>query len=131
MITALTTMGKILGDTSNIAGGTSGAIQTNFNDSVTNAFSTPPKAAMVFEARLRRRRDRVVDQGEAADGLQHVHVPVDRRPKYSNAVEIAGDLIVTFRDNPAIRAFDEVPRRRRSPRQRGPSRAASGPATTR
>src|SRR5207248_1973815 len=49
VITALKTMGQILGDTSNIAGGTSGAIQANFNDSVTNAFSSPPKAAIVFE----------------------------------------------------------------------------------
>src|SRR6202007_3324562 len=48
--TALKTMAKIVGDTSNIAGGTSGALQYGFNDSVTNAFSSPPKAAMVFEA---------------------------------------------------------------------------------
>ena len=48
--TALKTMAKIVGDTSNIAGGTSGALQYGFNDSVTNAFGTPPKAAMVFEA---------------------------------------------------------------------------------
>src|SRR6185312_1200881 len=47
---ALTTMGQILGDSSNLAGGTSGALQYGFNDSVTNAFGNPPKAAMVFEA---------------------------------------------------------------------------------
>src|SRR6185503_17344927 len=46
---ALTTMGQVLGDSSNLAGGTSGALQYNFNDSVTNAFSSPPKAATVFE----------------------------------------------------------------------------------
>ena len=32
-----------------IAGGTTGALQTGFNTSVTNAYTTPPKAAMVFE----------------------------------------------------------------------------------
>src|SRR5207247_5395468 len=48
--TALKTMGKIIGDTSNIAGGTSGALQYGFNDSVTNAFSSPAKAARGFEA---------------------------------------------------------------------------------
>ena len=42
-------MAQVLGDSANIAGGTSGALQTDFNDSVTNAFTTPPKAAMVFE----------------------------------------------------------------------------------
>src|SRR6185437_5531372 len=45
----LTNMGKILGDSANLVGGTSGAIQNGFNDSVTNAFSSPPKGAMVFE----------------------------------------------------------------------------------
>ena len=39
--TALTTMAKIIGDTGNIAGGTSGALQYGFNDSVTNAFASP------------------------------------------------------------------------------------------
>ena len=43
-------MAKIIGDTGNLAGGTSGALQYGFNDSVTNAFGSPPKAAMVFEA---------------------------------------------------------------------------------
>ena len=50
VITALKTMAKILGDTANLAGGTNGALQYGFNDSVTNAFGTPSKAAMVFEA---------------------------------------------------------------------------------
>ena len=39
MTTALKTMAQIVGDTSNIAGGTSGALQYGFNDSVTNAFA--------------------------------------------------------------------------------------------
>ncbi len=50
MTTALKTMAQVIGDSSNLAGGTSGALQYGFNDSVTNAFATPPKAAMVFEA---------------------------------------------------------------------------------
>src|SRR5579884_1446750 len=45
---ALKTMAGILGDSSNLAGGTSGALQYNFNDSVTNAFSSPPKAATAW-----------------------------------------------------------------------------------
>jgi alpha-glucoside transport system substrate-binding protein len=46
---ALTTMGDVLGDTGNIYGGTSGALQTDFPTSVNNVFQTPPKAAMVLE----------------------------------------------------------------------------------
>ena len=42
-------MGQILGDTANIAGGTSGALQTDFPTSVTNVFAKTPKAAMVIE----------------------------------------------------------------------------------
>ena len=42
---ALTEIGKIFGDTENIAGGTSGALQTDFPTSVTQVFSDPPKAA--------------------------------------------------------------------------------------
>ena len=47
---ALTEMGKILGDTDNIAGGTQGALQTDFPTSVTQVFADPPKAAQVIEA---------------------------------------------------------------------------------
>ena len=49
VITALKEMAQIIGTSSNMAGGTSGALQYGFNDSVTNAFGSPPKAAMVFE----------------------------------------------------------------------------------
>ncbi len=37
---ALTTMAQVLGDTSNIAGGTSGALQTDFPTSVSKVFRT-------------------------------------------------------------------------------------------
>src|SRR5262249_62250389 len=46
--TALTTMGKILGDTSNINGGTSGAIQTNLKHSGTNPVPQAAEAGLVF-----------------------------------------------------------------------------------
>jgi alpha-glucoside transport system substrate-binding protein len=47
--TALGFMAKVVGDTNNIAGGKSGALQTDFNTSVSNVFSNKPKAAMVME----------------------------------------------------------------------------------
>jgi alpha-glucoside transport system substrate-binding protein len=46
---ALKSMGEILGDTSNIAGGKSAALQTDFPTSVSNVFSSSPKGAMVIE----------------------------------------------------------------------------------
>ena len=45
---ALTTMADVL-ENDKIAGGASGALQTDFNTSVTQAFSDPPKGAIVFE----------------------------------------------------------------------------------
>jgi alpha-glucoside transport system substrate-binding protein len=45
---ALTTMADVLGS-DEIAGGASGALQTDFNTSVTQAFNDPPKGAIVFE----------------------------------------------------------------------------------
>ncbi len=106
VIKALTTMGLILGDTSNIAGGTSGAIQTNFNDSVTQAFSTPPKAAMVFEGDFVGSVITTTTKAKAGSGFNVFSFPTIGNGPGANAVEIGGDLIITFRDTPAIRAFE-------------------------
>ncbi len=105
VITALKTMAQVLGNTSNIAGGTSGALQTNFNDSVTNAFSTPPKAAMVFEADFVGGVILTTTKAKAQTGFNVFTFPSIKAGAPAQAVEIAGDLIVTFRDNPAIEAF--------------------------
>jgi len=102
--TALKTMAKILGDTSNVAGGTSGALQYSFNQSVINAFSTPPQAAMVFEADFVGSVITQNTKAKAISGFNTFTWPTIN-PKYSTGVEIAGDLLVTFRDTPAIEAF--------------------------
>ena len=47
---ALETMARIVGDSGNIVGGTSGALETDFPTSVTNAFKENPDGAMVIEA---------------------------------------------------------------------------------
>jgi ABC-type glycerol-3-phosphate transport system substrate-binding protein len=104
--TALTTMGKILGDTSNVAGGTSGAIQTNFNDSVTNAFSKPAKAAMVFEGDFVGSVITSTTKSKPGTGFNVFAFPSIASGAPATAVEIGGDLIVTFRTNPAIAAFE-------------------------
>jgi alpha-glucoside transport system substrate-binding protein len=103
--TALTTMGKILGDTSNIAGGTSGALQYSFNQSVTNAFSSPPKAAMVFEADFVGSVILDTTKAKSGTGFNTFVWPSITPGPNASSVEIGGDLMVAFRDTPAIEAF--------------------------
>ena len=103
--TALTTMAKIIGDTSNIAGGTSGALQYGFNDSVTNAFGSPSKAAMVFEADFVGGVITSSTKSKPKTGFNTFTWPSITPGAPAGAVEIGGDLFVTFRDNPAIEAF--------------------------
>jgi alpha-glucoside transport system substrate-binding protein len=103
--TALTTMAKILGDTSNIAGGTSGALQYSFNQSVTNAFATPPKAAMVFEADFVGGVIASSTKAKPSTGFNTFVWPQITPGPDAQAVEIAADMMVAFRDTPAIEAF--------------------------
>jgi alpha-glucoside transport system substrate-binding protein len=103
--TALKEMGQILGNSSNIAGGTSGALQTSFNDSVTQTFTTPPKAAMVFEGDFVSGVILGTTKAKAKTGFNDAAFPVIKPGPGATGAEISGDLIVTFRDTPAIRAF--------------------------
>ncbi|HET8527815.1 MAG TPA: ABC transporter substrate-binding protein [Gaiellaceae bacterium] len=105
VITTLKDMGKILGDTANLAGGRNGAIQNGFNDSVTNAFSTPPKGAMVFEGDFVAGVILSSTKAKPKTGFDATPFPSITPGANANAVEIGGDLFVTFRDTPAIRAF--------------------------
>jgi len=103
--TALTTMGKILGDTSNIAGGTNGALQYSFNQSVTNTFTSPAKAAMVFEADFVASVITSTTKAKPETGFNTFTWPEITPGADASAVEIAGDMMVAFRDSPAIEAF--------------------------
>src|SRR5207248_9652395 len=98
-------MAKIVGDTGNIAGGTSGALQFGFNDSVTNAFAEPPKGAMVFEADFVGGVITSSTKAKPATGFNTFTWPAITPGANASAVEIGGDLFVTFRDTPAIEAF--------------------------
>jgi len=46
---SLTVMADLVGDEALLAGGSSGAEQTDFNGSVTQVFADPPKGAIIFE----------------------------------------------------------------------------------
>jgi len=103
--TALTTMGQVLGDSKNIAGGTTGALQTDFPTSVTNVFQpTSPKAAMVFEG------DFVpgvaAGQTSAKAGTDYNVFPFPSvNGKGGDYVVGGGDVFVLFKDNPASEAL--------------------------
>jgi alpha-glucoside transport system substrate-binding protein len=100
---ALKTMAAVIGDTSNIAGGTSGALQTDFPTSVSNVFSTSPKAAQVIEG------DFVPGVVASSNKLKPVSgynvFPFPAIGNTKNYVEGGGDELMMFRDKPATRAL--------------------------
>jgi alpha-glucoside transport system substrate-binding protein len=102
--TALKTMAQVIGDTSNIAGGTSGALQTDFPTSVNNVLvpgSQQPKAAMVFEG------DFVPGTATtgAKAGTDYNFFPFPSINGSPPVTEVSGDEIVMFKDSPAAEAF--------------------------
>jgi alpha-glucoside transport system substrate-binding protein len=102
---ALAEMAKIFSDTDNIAGGTEGALQTDFPTSVTNAFGDPPKAAMVLEADFVAGEIVNSTEAEPETGFNVFTFPsINDSPA---AVVGGGDMLVMFNDNPAARAFIE------------------------
>jgi alpha-glucoside transport system substrate-binding protein len=98
---ALDTMRQIIGTSSNLVGGRSGALQTDFPTSVNNVFQNPPKGAIVFEG------DFVpgVATVKARAGTNYGEFAFPSINGSAPSVEIGGDTIVAFRDTPAIRAF--------------------------
>jgi ABC-type glycerol-3-phosphate transport system substrate-binding protein len=100
---ALKIMAQVLGNTSELYGGTSGALQTDFPTSVNNVFQNPPKAAMVIEADFVPGTATV----KATPGKDYNLFTFPSINGSGPAVEIAGDTIVTFNDNPAIEAFEK------------------------
>ena len=100
---ALRTMAKIFSDTGNIAGGTSGALETNFADSVAQAFGANPKAAMVFEGDFVE-TDAVAAGSKPNTGFNFFAWPAIK-PGSASYIVSAGDAAVMFKDKPAVRAL--------------------------
>src|SRR3954465_13746847 len=101
--TALKTMAGVFSDTSNIVGGTSGALQTDFPTSVSKVFVNPAKAAQVIEGdfvpgvvagktTLKPGTGYNVYDFPAVDGSQP-------------SVVGGGDNLIMFKDSPASEAF--------------------------
>jgi ABC-type glycerol-3-phosphate transport system substrate-binding protein len=102
---ALTEMKNLIGDSSNLAGGSSGAVQTDFPTCVTDAFSTPSKGAIVFEADFVGGAITSSTKAKPGTDFNAAVFPSITPGPNASAVEIGGDMMVAFRDTPAIEAF--------------------------
>jgi hypothetical protein len=117
-------MAQVICNSGNLDGGTSGALQYGFNYSVTNAFSSPAKAATVFEGDFVAGVILSSTKSKAITGFNVATFPSITAGANAGAVEIGGDLFVTFRDTPGDRG---VVFRDAGSRQRGwPSAASTG-----
>lgn len=97
------TMAKILGDTDNLVGGTSGSLQTDFPGSVTKVYSTPPKAAMVFEGDFVG--GVITDQTKAKPQTDFNVFDFPEIGSTGASVMGGGDVVVMFKDSPAAQAL--------------------------
>jgi alpha-glucoside transport system substrate-binding protein len=100
---ALTKMADVIGDSGNIAGGTEGALQTDFPTSVTQVFSDPPKAAQVMEGDFVGGVITDSTKAEPKTGFDVFPFPsIDGSPQ---VVVGGGDTVVMFKDSPLAEAF--------------------------
>ncbi len=99
---ALGLMAQIIGDTSNIPGGTSGALQTGFPQSVDQVLSKSPKAAMVIEGDF---VPGVATTKGLKAGVDYNMFPFPSINGSPPSVVTGGDTVVMFKDSPAARAF--------------------------
>jgi alpha-glucoside transport system substrate-binding protein len=100
---ALTTMADVIGDSSKIAGGTEGALQTDFPTSVTNVFTDPPKAAQVMEGDFVAGVITDSTKAEPKTGFDVFPFPsINGSPQ---VVVGGGDTVVMFKDSPAAEAL--------------------------
>ncbi len=101
---ALEVLGRIF-DPSLIAGGPRGALQTDFDTSVTQVFTDPPRAAMVFEADFVA--GTITGETDAELGTDAGVFPFPEIEGSGPAVVGGGDVAVLFRDSEGGRALVE------------------------
>jgi alpha-glucoside transport system substrate-binding protein len=101
--TALKTMAQVLSDTSNIVGGKSGALQTDFPTSVSYVLSPKPKGAMVIEGDFVP--GVISSKTKIKPGTGYNVFPFPQIGNSSNVVVGGGDSIAVFKDTPAVEAF--------------------------
>ncbi len=102
---ALQDMAKIVSNSSNLTGGTSGALQTDYPTCVDKAFATPPGGGMVLQGDFVSLELLTATKAKPKTGFNVVPFPTITPGPDAQAVETGGDLIITFKDTPAIEAF--------------------------
>jgi len=86
-----------------VAGGTQGALQTDFPTSVSQVFASPPKAAMVLEGDFVAGVISSATKAKPVSGFNVFPFPsVGNSPP---AVVGGGDVVAMFKDSPAARAL--------------------------
>jgi alpha-glucoside transport system substrate-binding protein len=102
---ALRTMARIIGDSGNIVGGTSGALETDFPTSVTNAFKKNPDGSQVIEGDF---VESVITDSTPAKPEQGFDVFDFPSIDGSGATVVGGgDSVIMFKDSPAAQALVE------------------------
>jgi ABC-type glycerol-3-phosphate transport system substrate-binding protein len=100
---ALKEMAKIYSDKSNIVGGVSGALQTDFPTSVSKVFVNPPKAAMEIEGDFTPGVVAGKTDLKPGSGYNVFDFPSVNGSQPS--VVGGGDSLIMFKDSPAAEAF--------------------------
>jgi alpha-glucoside transport system substrate-binding protein len=101
--TTLQSMGQVFSDTGNIAGGTSTALETDFPTSVSNVFTSSPKAAQVIEGDFVP--GVVASKTKLKPKTGYDVYPFPQVGSGGEAVVGGGDSIAMFKDTPAGQAF--------------------------
>jgi alpha-glucoside transport system substrate-binding protein len=102
---ALTYMADIVGDENLVAGGSSGALQTDFNTSVTQVFADPPQGAIIFEGDFVGGVISGETNAEVGTDADFFDFPsIEGSPQ---AVVGGGDLVVMMKDSEGGRALIE------------------------
>jgi len=100
---AFATMATIIGNSGNIAGGTAGALQIDFPTSVSQVFTSPSKASMVFEGDFVA--GVITSSTKAQPGTGFSVFAFPQIGKSGNVVVGGGDTAVMFKDSPAAEAL--------------------------
>jgi alpha-glucoside transport system substrate-binding protein len=100
---ALGLMADVIGNSDNIAGGTQGALQTDFPTSVTKVFADPPEAAQVMEGDFVAGVITDSTEAQPGDGFDVFAFPPVGES--GTVVVGGGDTAVMFNDTPAAQAF--------------------------
>ena len=100
----LSEMARIFSDKDNIAGGTNGALETEFPTSVAQVFETEPKAAMVIEGDFVGGVITAETKAKPGEDFDVAPFPT-AGDSGENVVMGGGDMLVMFKDSPAAQAL--------------------------